>query len=47
MSVTPLPAWSAYLILIAIGACSVGLVALGRAFESRAGDARRRRQMRG
>lgn len=47
MSVTPLPAWSAYVILIAIGACSVGLVALGRALAAKAGDARRRRQMRG
>ncbi len=35
MSVTPLPAWSAYLILIAIGACSVGLVVLGARLRRR------------
>jgi hypothetical protein len=47
MSVTPLPAWSAYVILVAIGACSIGLVALGRAVKAKAGAARRWHQMKG
>ena len=47
MSVTPLPPWSAYVILVAIGACSIGLVVLGRALKAKAGAARRWRRMRG
>jgi len=44
MSVTPLPAWSAYAILIASGAFSIGLVVLGRTLKAKAGVARRRRR---
>jgi len=43
MSVTPLPPWSAYVILAGAGACSIGLVVLGRALKAKAGVARRRR----
>jgi len=46
MSVTPLPPWSAYAILSAAGACSIGLVVLGHVVRGKAGVARRRRQMR-
>lgn len=47
MSVTPLPPWSAYAILAAVGSCSIGLVVLGRVVGRTAGAARRRRRMRG
>jgi hypothetical protein len=44
MSVTPLPAWSAYAILTASGAFAIGLVVLGRVVRGKAGAACRRRR---